>query len=168
VKNFVLIGFMGAGKTTIGRLLAEQLQLGHIDFDDLIVKEIGMAIQEYFDRYGEEAFRQRETQILSNSINRDGVISTGGGIVLKKENRQLLQQIPQVIYLKTEPEELLERLKNDTESIRPLVVSKSPAEIIDVYRPRIPLYEESATLVIETTAKSPLEIVAEIIEKVGG
>ncbi|WP_291292874.1 shikimate kinase [Enterococcus sp.] len=167
MKGFVLIGFMGAGKTTIGRLLAEQLELAHIDFDDLIVEEIGMTIQEYFDRYGEAAFREKETEILANSLMLDRVISTGGGIVLKEENRQLLKTMPQVVYLKTETDELVKRLKNDTKTVRPLVVSKSPDEIIDVYRPRIPLYEESATLVIDTTHKSPTAIVTEILQKAG-
>ncbi|MDT2700844.1 shikimate kinase [Enterococcus gallinarum] len=167
MKGIVLIGFMGAGKTTIGRLLAERLQLAHVDFDDLIVESIGMTIQDYFDRYGEAAFREKETEILTHSLTLDQVISTGGGIILKEENRQLLQQFPKVVYLKTEPEELLDRLKNDTVNIRPLVVSKSPAEIIDIYRPRMPLYEESATVVIDTTRKSPAEIVTEIIQKAG-
>lgn len=104
---------------------------------------------------------------MTHSLILDQVISTGGGIILKEENRQLLQQFPKVVYLKTEPEELLDRLKKDTVNIRPLVVSKSPAEIIDIYRPRMPLYEESATVVIDTTRKSPAEIVTEIIQKAG-
>ena len=97
MKGIVLIGFMGAGKTTIGRLLAERLQLAHVDFDDLIVESIGMTIQDYFDRYGEAAFREKETEILTHSLTLDQVISTGGGIILKEENRQLLQQFPKVV-----------------------------------------------------------------------
>ena len=153
MKGIVLIGFMGAGKTTIGRLLAERLQLAHVDFDDLIVESIGMTIKTILIVTGSR-FSRKETEILTHSLTLDQVISTGGGIILKEENRQLLQQFPKVVYLKTEPEELLDRLKKDTVNIRPLVVSKSPAEIIDIYRPRMPLYEESATVVIDTTRKS--------------
>ena len=167
MNGIVLIGFMGAGKTTIGKLLAQETQLDHIDFDDLIVAKIGMTIQEYFDLHGEEAFRKVETNVLVETLSRPQIISTGGGIVLKEQNRQLLKQMPLVVYLKTDSDELITRLKADTKSIRPLVVSKSPEEILAVYHPRIPLYEESARLVVETTAKTPAEIVEEILAKVG-
>lgn len=167
MNGIVLIGFMGAGKTTIGRLLAKETQLAHLDFDDLIVEEIQMTIQEYFDRFGEEAFRKRETEVLARSLDLRHIISTGGGIVLKEENRQLLKQMPKVVYLKTEADELVKRLKADQKTIRPLVVSKSPAEIKDVYLPRVPFYEESAGVIIDTTGKTPAEIVAEILMKTG-
>ena len=98
---------------------------------------------------------------------KEQIISTGGGIVLKEENRQLLKEMPLVVYLKTDPEELIHRLKADTGSIRPLVVSKTPEEILAVYRPRIPLYEETASLIVETTNKAPQEIVQEILTKAG-
>lgn len=167
MKKVILIGFMGAGKTTIGRLLAEETNQSHVDFDDLIVAEIGMTIQDFFDQHGEEAFRKIETDILAKTLAKEQIISTGGGIVLKEENRQLLKEMPLVVYLKTDPEELIHRLKTDTGSIRPLVVSKSPEEILAVYRPRIPLYEETASLIVETTNKTPEEIVQEILIKAG-
>ena len=93
MKGIVLIGFMGAGKTTIGRLLAERLQLAHVDFDDLIVESIGMTIQDYFDRYGEAAFREKETEILTHSLILDQVISTGGGIILKRRKSATIAAI---------------------------------------------------------------------------
>ncbi len=86
MKKVILIGFMGAGKTTIGRLLAEETKQSHVDFDDLIVAEIGMTIQEFFDQHGEEAFRKIETDILAKTLAKEQIISTGGGIVLKEEN----------------------------------------------------------------------------------
>jgi len=167
MKTIVLIGFMGAGKTTIGKKLAKACGLEHIDFDNLIVEAIGMTIQDYFDRYGEAAFREQETKVLERSLGVSRVISTGGGIVLKERNRQLLKEMPAVIYLKTDADELIKRLKNDQVSVRPLVVSKGPEEIKQVYLPRIPFYEESANIIIETTGKTPDEITAEILAKVG-
>ena len=162
----ILIGFMGAGKTTVGKKLAQATGLEHIDFDHIIVEEIGMSIQEYFDCYGEESFREKETQILERSLSSNRIISTGGGIVLKKKNRHLLKQMPAVIYLKTTADELICRLKNDKTTIRPLIVSRSPEEIKEVYLPRVPFYEESATIIIETTGKNPDEISREILNKV--
>jgi len=167
MNGMILIGFMGAGKTTIGKKLAQATGLDHVDFDLLIVDEIDMSIQEYFDRYGEESFRKKETLVLERSLKSNRIISTGGGIVLKERNRQLLKQMPTVIYLKTDADELIFRLKNDKDTIRPLIVSKSPEEIKEVYLPRIPFYEASATIIIETTGKHPDEISREILAKVG-
>ncbi|MGM0124269.1 shikimate kinase [Enterococcus sp. AZ194] len=167
MNGIVLIGFMGAGKTTVGHLLSQRTGLEQIDFDDLIVQEIGMTIQEYFDLHGEEAFRKKETEILAKSLDLEHIISTGGGIVIKEENRRLLNQMPSVVYLKTDADELVKRLKADKETVRPLVVSKGPDEIKQVYLPRIPFYEESANIIVETTGKTPAEIVDTILSKVG-
>jgi shikimate kinase len=166
MNGIILIGFMGAGKTTVGRLLSQETGMEHIDFDDKIVEEIGMTIQEYFDRYGEAAFREHETKVLKRYLNHQQVVSTGGGIVMREENRALLKQMAPVIYLKTEPEVFIARLKQDHETIRPLVVSKSPDKIKEVFEPRVPLYEESASLVVETNNRTPQEIVAEILTKI--
>ncbi|MDH6364185.1 shikimate kinase [Enterococcus sp. PF1-24] len=167
MKSIVLIGFMGAGKTTIGKALGESLQMQPIDFDDLIVAEIGMTIQAYFDLYGEAAFREKETQVLKKTMNLTQIISTGGGIVLKEENRQLLKQMPVVVYLKTDADELVKRLLADTVNVRPLVAAKNPEEIKAIYQGRIPFYEESASLIVDTTGKTPATIVAEILAYVG-
>lgn len=162
-NGIILIGFMGAGKTTVGKLLSQETGMEHIDFDDKIVEEIGMSIQEYFDQYGEEAFREKETAVLKRYLNHNQVVSTGGGIVMRPENRELLKQMAPVIYLKTNPDVFISRLKQDHTTVRPLVVSKSPAEIQEVFEPRIPLYEESASLSVETNERTPEEIVQEIL-----
>lgn len=167
MNNILLIGFMGAGKTTIGGLLAEKKKLRHVDLDELIVQEIGMPISDYFALYGEDSFREKETEALTKAIKQEQIISTGGGIILKAENRELLKNHPKVIYLKTEATELIRRLEADQKNVRPLVVSKTPTEILAVYEPRIPLYEESARIVIETTGKTPQQIVTDILTKVG-
>ncbi|MBM7688663.1 shikimate kinase [Enterococcus ureilyticus] len=166
MKGIILIGFMGAGKTTVGKLLSKETGMEHIDFDDKIVEEIGMTIQEYFDLHGEEAFREKETNVLKRYLDHDQVVSTGGGIVMREENRTLLKQMAPVVYLQTKPEVFIPRLKQDHTTIRPLVVSKSPEEIREVFEPRIPFYEESASLVIATDDRTPEEIVSEILENI--
>ncbi|MCA5012839.1 MULTISPECIES: shikimate kinase [unclassified Enterococcus] len=166
MKGIILIGFMGSGKTTVGKLLAEKTGMQHVDFDEQLVIELGMTIQEYFDLYGEKAFRDQETKLLKRYIDHEQIISTGGGIVLKPENRQLLKQLAPVIYLKTEPETFLSRLKEDQENVRPLIISKTAEEIQEIFEPRIPFYEESASLIIPTSDRTPESIVQEILEKI--
>lgn len=166
MKGIILIGFMGAGKTTVGQLLSKKTNMEHIDFDDKIVEEIGMTIQEYFDLYGEETFREKETAVLKRYLNHNQVVSTGGGIVMREENRSLLKQMAPVIYLQTKPEVFISRLKQDHTTVRPLVVSKSAAEIQQVFEPRIPFYEESASVVVDTDDRTPEEIVQEILNKI--
>lgn len=167
MTQIVLIGFMGAGKTTVGSLLSEKLTAEFLDFDDMLVAEMGMSIQAYFDTYGEASFRKKETEVLQRAMARQAIISTGGGIVVKETNRELLKQLPYVVYLQTAPEEFVRRLQADHVHVRPLVVSKGPEEIVKLYTPREPLYEETAKIIIETTNKTPEEIVQEIIEQVG-
>ena len=166
MKGIILIGFMGAGKTTVGRLLSQKTGMDHIDFDDKIVEEIGMSIQEYFDLHGEDAFRERETAVLKRYLDHNQVVSTGGGIVMRPENRELLKQMAPVVYLKTKPESFISRLKQDHTTVRPLVVSKSAEEIQEVFEPRIPFYEESASIIIETDNRTPEAIVKEILENI--
>lgn len=166
MENIILIGFMGAGKTTIGRLLAQKLNTQQHDFDEILVRQIGMSIADYFDAYGSESFRKIETKVLQQSLQLTGIISTGGGIVLKKENRLYLQNRSNVVYLKADLDELVHRVVLDKRNVRPLATSKSPDEIREVYLPRLPLYEESAKFIVDTTKRLPEEIVLEILEKV--
>lgn len=166
MKGITLIGFMGAGKTTVGKLLSEQTGMAHIDFDDKIVEEIGMTIQEYFDLNGEAAFREKETKVLKKYIDHNYVISTGGGIVMQQENRALLKAMAPVVYLETTPEVFIPRLKNDHTTVRPLVVSKSPEEIKQVFEPRITFYKETASMIVSTDQRTPEEIVEEILANV--
>ncbi|MGC6769693.1 shikimate kinase [Enterococcus sp. LJL128] len=167
MQGITLIGFMGAGKTTVGKLLSQKTGMKHIDFDDKIIEEIGMSIQEYFDLYGEAAFREKETAVLKKYIDHDYVISTGGGIVMRPENRELLKKMAPVIYLQTTPEVFIPRLKNDHTTVRPLVVSKSPEEIKQVFEPRILFYEEASSMIVDTDQRTPEEITAEILDSIG-
>ena len=163
MQGIILIGFMGAGKTSIGRVLAKKTGIKHIDLDEKIVEEIGMSIDQYFDLYGQGAFREKETEVLRKYLGNRLIISTGGGIILKAENRDLLKEMERVVYLKTSPQVFLSRIKEDTSTIRPLTISKPPEEIIEIFQERISLYEESANMVVGTDGARPEEIANEIL-----
>ena len=162
--NVALIGMMGAGKTTIGKLLAEKLNLKFIDTDEEIIKIENCSINEIFAKQGEETFRRIETNVLKNILNSDNqIIATGGGIIKKEENRNLLKQV-KTIYLKTDKETIFNRVKNDKS--RPLLNTENLKETIQtILQEREQLYEQSQ-FVITTTDKTQNEVVTEIIEKI--
>ena len=152
----VLVGFMGAGKTTIGRLLDPAF----VDMDALLVQRLKMPISDYFARYGEESFRQQESLLLQDLLKQEtSVIATGGGIVLKPENRELLKKNPCTIYLRIDFDRLYQRLATDPVNKRPLFLTKNQEEFRALYEQRLPLYEEVATHVIDVADKTPEEIV---------
>lgn len=163
MSSIILIGFMGAGKTTIGRLLSETMNKQQVDLDDIIVERIGCSIPDYFETKGEAGFREIEEEVLKEAIACDHIVSTGGGIVLMENNRKLLSRSEGlVIYLQTEPDVFLKRIAEDDASTRPMASSKTDEEIIAVYNPRIALYEECATHIVSTDA-TPEQIVNEIV-----
>ena len=152
----VLLGFMGAGKTTIGSLLDPAFA----DMDALLVQRLEMPISDYFTRYGEESFRLQESLLLLELLGgQSSVIATGGGIVLKPENRELLKKNACNIYLRIDFERLYQRLAADSATKRPLFLNKKPKEFRALYEQRLPLYEEVATHVIDVADKTPEEIV---------
>ena len=152
----VLIGFMGAGKTTVGTLLDPAFA----DMDALIVQRLEMPIVDYFARYGEDSFRQQESLLLQELLNQESsVISTGGGIVLKPENRELLKKNSCNIYLRIDFDRIYQRLATDPVNKRPLFLDKNQEEFCTLYEQRLPLYEEVATHVIDVADKTPEEIV---------
>lgn len=152
----VLLGFMGAGKTTIGRLLDPAF----VDMDALLVQRIEMPISDYFARFGEESFRQQESLLLQELLEQEiPVIATGGGIVLRSENRQLLKKNPCNIYLRIDFDRLYQRLATDPVNKRPLFLAKNQEDFRALYDQRLPLYEEVATHVLDVAGKTPEEIV---------
>ena len=152
----VLVGFMGAGKTTIGRLLDPAF----VDMDALLVQRLEMPISDYFARFGEESFRQQESLLLQELLKQEtSVIATGGGIVLRSENRELLKKNPCNIYLRIDFNRLYQRLATDPVNKRPLFLDKSQEEFQALFEQRLPLYEEVATHVLDVADKTPEEIV---------
>jgi len=139
----VLIGLMGSGKSSIGRRLAKVLKLKLIDLDDAIVQQAGMSIPEIFTARGEEGFRDMETAALRAALGKKAVIASGGGIVMREENRALLKGHPPVIWLKASPEFLAERIDGD--SNRPLIAGGDTlVRLQQLAETRYPLYEQCA------------------------
>lgn len=164
-KNIVLTGFMGAGKTSIGKALSRKLKLPFLDTDRLIVEKEGMSINQIFRQKGEERFRILETQTLQELCRREDsfVLSTGGGLPLREENRPLLRQIGCVIYLKTGVETLEKRLEGDT--TRPLLQHTEGTlrdRIEQILQEREPKYMDAADRVILNDGKSFYAVVKEI------
>lgn len=144
-----LIGLPGSGKSTVGRQLARRLHLPYADSDQVIEQRLGCSIREFFEREGEARFRDIETEVIDELTRVGGVLSTGGGAVLRPVNREHLRQRSQVIYLKSTPEELMRRLRHDTQ--RPLLQVQDPLQRLrDLYAARDPLYRETAHFVIDT------------------
>ena len=147
----VLVGMPGSGKTTIGRQLARRMGGAFLDCDHAIEREIGCSIKQFFQQQGEPAFRDLETQVLAELLQRPGpcVLSTGGGAVVRAENRALLKSGPPVVYLHAVPEEIHRRIAHDDS--RPLMQVADPlAKLKELYRDRDPLYREVARYVMET------------------
>lgn len=163
-NNIILIGFMGAGKSSVGTYLANALSMKFVDTDNEIEKRCQMTISEMFKSKGEEVFRLMETNLLSEyqeTLNQT-VLSTGGGMPLRKENARLLREVGFVIFLKTSKEVTYQRLKSDT--TRPLLQCENPLGAIEqMLKIRVPIYEACADMVLETKDKSIDKIVQEII-----
>ena len=145
-----LVGMPGGGKSTVGRHLARMLALPVIDTDARIEERIGEPIRSFFERSGEAAFRDLETEALNEILGETdaGLLATGGGIVLREENRELLHSRTTVLYLRSTPEELFRRLRHDTQ--RPLLQVRDPlAKLRELYAQRDPLYRRTAHYVLE-------------------
>ncbi len=162
-SNIFLIGLMGAGKSTVGRLLARRLGKRFVDSDHEIEKRNGVTIPVIFEIEGEDGFRRREQEVLVDLAQEtDLVLSTGGGIVLRSDNREVLRNQGFVVYLSARPELLAERTRHDRS--RPLLNVDDPlARLRELYAVRDPLYREVAHAVVETGRGAPQQVVQAIV-----
>lgn len=158
-----LVGFMGSGKSTVATKLSERMALPLLEMDDEIEKLEAKSIKEIFANEGEEFFRQKETELLQ-SIKVDAVVSTGGGVVEREQNREALS-IGKVIYLQASFETIIQRLSND--KTRPLWAGNEQ-EKKQKFERRQELYEGVADVVIEVDEKTPEEITEEIMHRLNG
>lgn len=159
MNTLFLTGFMGAGKTTIGRALADELSLTLFDTDELIERAMKKTINAIFEDEGELAFRNYEHKVLQNVSGQSVLVTTGGGIVTREENRQCMKKNGIIIYLHSDPETILERLRED--ATRPLLRENKKDKIDQLFEARLPYYLE-ADYVVNTTGKSVNTIVTEI------
>jgi shikimate kinase len=167
VTNIVLVGPMGSGKTSVGRRLACVLKRDFFDSDFEIVARTGVAIDHIFDVEGEEGFRNRETIMLADLCEISNiVIATGGGIVIKPENRELLKHNSFVVYLSSSVEQLVNRTARSKS--RPLLERSTDREqtIKDILKARESFYQEVADIVIDTTGKKLYAIINEITKAI--
>ncbi len=148
-RNVFLIGLMGAGKTTVGRVLARRLGLQFVDSDHEIEERTGVSIPTIFEIEGEEGFRKREAMVIADLTQREKlVLATGGGVVINPTNRALLKANGMVVYISVPPEGLYERIRHDRN--RPLIQVENPLERLrELYTQRDPLYREAADFVID-------------------
>jgi len=160
--NIVLIGFMGCGKTTVGRILAEKMKFTFADSDQIIENKQGMTIPQIFEIYGEEYFRRLEEITIRSLLEKNNiVISTGGGAVLNQSLFDYMKLNARVVHLKASIDTLWDRLRNCTN--RPMLYSDNPRKRMEeLYIMRLPIYQK-AHLNIETDGKEPVKIAMEII-----
>lgn len=163
LRNVFLVGPMGAGKSTIGRLLAKELGFPFKDSDREIEARTGADIPWIFDVEGEEGFREREEAMIAELVQERGIVlATGGGVVMREANRNALANNGLVVYLRTSVEQQLQRTAKDRQ--RPLLQTADPEKVLrDLMAKRDPLYREIAHLVIETDQRGPKTVVNTIV-----
>ena len=166
-SSIYLVGMMGAGKSTVGRWLARRLKLQFFDSDHEVERRCGVKIPVVFDIEGEAGFRSREAQVIEALTALDSIVlATGGGAVLRPQNRERLAARGFVAYLHARPEDLYVRVRHDRN--RPLLAAGDPlARLRELYQERDPLYRGVADLVVETGSQSVQTLARELLDKIG-
>ena len=164
--NIFLVGMMGAGKTTVGKLLAQQLGKIFVDSDDEIQQRTGVAIMHIFDVEGEAGFRQREANAIRELVKLNNIVlATGGGAVLNEQNRDALRRNGIVIYLKSTVQDLWQRTRHDRN--RPLLQTVDPrAKLKELYEQRDPLYTQVADLAVPTGKQNVHSLVLQLQQEI--
>lgn len=163
-SNLILVGFMGSGKTTVGKILAKKIEKNFIDTDQLIEKNLNFSIKEFFDKFGEKKFRELETETLKNlSSIQESIISIGGGAFCNNNNIQIIKEIGLTFYLKISFENLLKRFNYEQIEKRPLLKNLDKAEQLLYDREK---YYSQADFIINTDNLSPNNIANLIIDKI--
>jgi shikimate kinase len=165
-KSIVLIGMMAAGKSSVGRCLAQRMGLAHIDTDELIAARFGISIAEIFSKWGENKFREAETESLRNLATSDpAIIVTGGGVVLRAENVDCLKRLGTIVWLDAEEEKLFERATQCGE--RPLLQTDNPRKTFSkLLQTRQPLYAKAADFRVDTSRLTQEEVADKILSHV--
>lgn len=164
-KNLVLVGFMGTGKTEVGRLLADSLSRRLVDTDRLLQERLGKPVRDIFRDHGEAYFREMEKEVVAEVAGQRGlVVSTGGGVVLSPDNVAVLRESGFVVWLDADVTVVQVRLAGDT--TRPLL--QGDVDLGVLYAGRRANYEQAAHVRVDTTGKTPLVVAAEIVKRVSG
>ncbi|HEX8077262.1 MAG TPA: shikimate kinase [Chthoniobacterales bacterium] len=164
--GIVLIGFMGAGKSSVGRTLARMTGLARFDTDEMVAARFGLGIPEIFATHGEQKFRDAETEALREIAGKGtAIVVTGGGIVLRPENVALLRQLGLIIYLSADEETLFGRISR--RPTRPLLQTEDPrATLRELLTVRLPIYREAADAEVDTAGLGHEEVARSILEKI--
>jgi shikimate kinase len=162
----VLIGFMGAGKSSVGRTLARITRLSRFDTDEMVVARFGLTIPEIFAAHGEETFREAETAALRELSGKEQtIVVTGGGIVLRQENVALLHELGTIVYLSADEETLFARISR--RSTRPLLQTANPrATLTELFAKRLPFYRDAADLEVDTSQLTHDEVARTILNRI--
>lgn len=156
MKRIYLVGFMGCGKSAVGRRLSFALKLPFYDMDKEIVRQTGMAIPEIFELYGEEYFRDLETEFLRNFNHNNCIISTGGGVAMREKNRKIMRETGLVLFLDAPFREIWRRIHKD--SNRPIVQKSTRDEIEAMFKKRYRNYKTAAHITIRTEFRTLRQI----------
>ncbi|BAK16058.1 shikimate kinase [Solibacillus sp. FSL W7-1472] len=157
MRKIYLVGFMGCGKSAIGRRLSFFLKMPYYDMDHEIVRQQGMTIPEIFEKYGEAHFRKIETEFLKNFRDEACIIATGGGVAVNEENRRIMRQTGLVFFLDAKFEDIYMRIRNDKN--RPIVQSSSEQELENLYHQRRRSYRLAGHIQVLTAGRTLRQIV---------
>lgn len=157
MRKIYLVGFMGCGKSAIGRRLSYFLKMPYYDMDHEIVRQQGMAIPEIFEKYGEARFREIETEFLRNFRDEACIIATGGGVAVNEENRKIMRQTGLVFFLDAKFDDIYARIRNDKN--RPIVQKSTEQELEELYLQRRKFYRQAGHIQVLTEGRSLRQVV---------